>query len=941
MTWPCPDISRALILTLFPLDKSLPRVTFTPFPGSTPRRGGYFDGSKTRPDPSRGKLNRTSGRRKAAFLATAFILLVVVAGLFCRRKLDRAQAAQQGSISCCGAEPTSAPRELDFPYYSLREGFSSTLNLVSDSPHAIDLTIAIHSRAGQTVLTRTSIQPQQKLALDLRQTLAGLGADTTETFAEGNISVYFEGTIMPVAGQVTISNAALKLVHESEMVENDPGRSDIPPVLNALWWNLGDGRDASIMVSNMSGDAATADVYLDFGGKRRTAAPLVFTAHETKVISVLKLLGDLGSSASQAPEGGITIVARGTNPSLIAQGRVLDPATGFSTTLEFPDPARQKSSALHAVGLPIGTPPKGSPYAGTGNFTPHVVVRNLLPDPQIVTLTVEYPTGKYQVQGPGAEAEKRGKREFDGEAGEATATPALGPFTVAGYSTQDISLDAALGQLPLPLPYCSVRIQYSGAAGTLIAQVLSVDAKQDLVVDAPVENEGDGWAGSGANPWHLGDQTESILFLTDESDKPARIGFRVTAGGVPFYLINLKLRPHETRAIDLRKLRDAQIADFKGHKIPADATDGGVNWIRLDNVPVSGRMVVINRKHGLASSYHCSQCPCPANMSLSGLSVDPTSFTVLAGGSEQVSATAIYVDCNTTYYYEDETYQAAWSSSNPSVASVAGGLVSGISGGSAGIQASYTDCVYVYECQCNPITPVATATATVQPKVTGISPSRGLIGAATSVTISGNGFGSGPTVNAGTGISPALNSVTNTSISVTFHVDSNAPSGNHSVTVTAGGQTSGSVNFYVQVPSTFNALSVTSTDLGCEPGTAGVGAKVQYQVLDQANSAINVAGLTPQEHFTVNGTPAFPGFRPFATPQDTDATGKFLDIPIGTCFGPPIPPSNVCVDVVQTFNVMVGSVASPISTTTTRRDCVQGIRVAVSPGSTTTIGTVN
>jgi IPT/TIG domain/Bacterial Ig-like domain (group 2) len=382
------------------------------------------------------------------------------------------------------------------------------------------------------------------------------------------------------------------------------------------------------------------------------------------------------------------------------------------------------------------------------------------------------------------------------------------------------------------------------------------------------------------------------LFLTDESDKPARIGFRVTAGGVPFYLINLKLDPHETRAIDLRKLRDAEIADFKGHKIPAGATDGSVNWIRLDNVPVSGRLVVINRTRGLASSYHCSDCPCPANMSLSGLSVDPTNFTVLAGGSEQVSATAIYVDCNTTYYYEDETYEAAWSSSNPSVAGVSGGLVTGISGGSAGIQASYSDCVYVYECQCNPINTFASSEASVQPKVTGISPSRGLIGAATSVTISGNGFGSGPSVNAGTGISAAVNSATNTSISVTLHVDSNAPSGNHSVTVTAGGQRSGSVNFYVQVPGEVKVISNTTTTVDCTLGgntTHACLRLLRYQVLDQEHppQSIPVVAMIINEYIHLQNNGCQTG-GPTAGSWETDSSGSMpADNPdgVGTCSG--------------------------------------------------------
>ncbi|MGA9055933.1 MAG: hypothetical protein WB763_05415 [Terriglobia bacterium] len=51
-------------------------------------------------------------------------------------------------------------------------------------------------------------------------------------------------------------------------------------------------------------------------------------------------------------------------------------------------------------------------------------------------------------------------------------------------------------------------------------------------MDSHVQNEGNGWAGSDANPWHLDDDTESILFLTNESDQPARLGFKVSAHGV-------------------------------------------------------------------------------------------------------------------------------------------------------------------------------------------------------------------------------------------------------------------------------------------------------------------------------------------------------------------------------------------------------------------------
>jgi hypothetical protein len=55
---------------------------------------------------------------------------------------------------------------------------------------------------------------------------------------------------------------------------------------------------------------------------------------------------------------------------------------------------------------------------------------------------------------------------------------------------------------------------------------------------------------------------------------------------VTYYLTKLQLNSHETRAIDLRKLHDAQQRDFKKNKTPA-ATDGSVIWVRADNLPVS------------------------------------------------------------------------------------------------------------------------------------------------------------------------------------------------------------------------------------------------------------------------------------------------------------------------------------------------------------------
>ena len=617
--------------------------------------------------------------RRATIFPGLMVLTLTALGAFqVRSRFTRAQGEQP----CCGQPDDTQQRQLEFAYYTLREGFISTLQLVSASPKPIDLVIAVRSLSGQTLLApMLTIQPQEKLSIDVGTLLTQLGADILGDFAEGSVSVYFEGTIMPVVGQLTLTNPARNLSLESQMVDNTPGLGILPKRLDAAWWGVSGGRDARVMVSNTAAEVAMADVFLDVQGQRHAIAPLNFAPHETKALSVAQLLAGLELSPAQAPEGGITIIPRGAKATLIAQGKITDAARGFSTTLNFPDPSLELASALHASGVPIGTPTKDSSFAKTGTFIPHVIVRNLTALPQSVTVTIEYPGEK----GP-----------------EQTV---LAPIPLEPYATRDISLDVAFGQLPLPLPHCSIRIQYSGAPGTVIGGVSSIEMNGDLVIDSPVANEGNGWAGSGANPWHLDSETESILFLTNMGEKECPIGFQVRAGGVHYYLTDLVLKPRETRAIDIRKLRDAQEADFLGNKIPASATDGSVYWVRAENVPVMGRVVSLQRERGMASSYACGPCVCTTSLTSTYLIMCHTTENLLPAGTHGVTATATFRDCNGVYSYVNETTVSTWSSNNTPVATVNNttnkGLATAVAGGSATVSASYSGYSYTY----NPFVP--------------------------------------------------------------------------------------------------------------------------------------------------------------------------------------------------------------------------------------------
>jgi hypothetical protein len=328
-----------------------------------------------------------------------------------------------------------------------------------------------------------------------------------------------------------------------------------------------------------------------------------------------------------------------------------------------------------------------------------------------------------------------------------------------------------------------------------------------------------------------------------------------------------------------------------------------------------GRLMVINRQQGMASNYDCCICPCPMSHSPAYDYVSPASSNMVVGGSVGLVYYAGYVDCNYYTYEYNESSVASWSSAHPNIATVnSSGRVTGQSGGSSSIGGQYSDYTYYSNPYLPPYCFVAllavgsgSGGANVLPHITSISPSRGLIGATTSVTINGSGFGTSATVNAGSGTTVTTSSVSDTQISASFQVASNAPSGNHSVTVSTAQGTSNSVNFYVQVPTSLQVLNhfvISMTYIGspCNDTSSyyGIDIAAQYQILDQNGQPINSSNMEPQEEVLnvvdngqSQGNPEpnwgdigptnFPG-----TSKYTNSYGQFYDAPFGTCSNAPV-----------------------------------------------------
>jgi hypothetical protein len=234
---------------------------------------------------------------------------------------------------------------------------------------------------------------------------------------------------------------------------------------------------------------------------------------------------------------------------------------------------------------------------------------------------------------------------------------------------------------------------------------------------------------------------------------------------------------------------------------------------------------------------------------------------------------------NTTTEEWEELPVPTYSSQNSAIASVnSAGVVELEAAGSTTVKGQkLLPKTIFYDCSMQTMSD--TSPVTVKPTITSITPSRALIGGTTVVVINGSGLGNNPTVNAGAGITVTVNSSSDTQISTQFNISASAAGGNRGVTVTAGGQTSNSVNFFVQIPTSL-ALVTTNQQgsANCPPGTAGWARNVTWRLRDQSGVTIQRSGVVMADQISISATQnSCAASNPQIGQESTDSSGQFPD----------------------------------------------------------------
>jgi hypothetical protein len=306
-----------------------------------------------------------------------------------------------------------------------------------------------------------------------------------------------------------------------------------------------------------------------------------------------------------------------------------------------------------------------------------------------------------------------------------------------------------------------------------------------------------------------------------------------------------------------------------------------------------GRVEQVDVAQGISMTAACTEC-CPD--SWYSFWIDPGTVDGVPGDSGQFAGRQQNITCYGEILDPFQVFPGDFTSSDPSVASCnSSGFATALSPGTTNIGASWTVRFWDFDFEsggCTRYLETANpdAACNVHPGVSSISPNKTLIGEPVNVTITGTGFDVGSVVNIDGGTVQNVTLQSSTSITANYTSDDNASGGNHRVTVTTNGESStDNVNFYVQLPTSLQVLSVdtlptgTTGDYGCTPDrNYGISVAIHYQVLDQNGDPILREGMEPQENNSGSWDDIGPTRISYAA-RDTDTSGKFYDAPFSIC----------------------------------------------------------
>jgi hypothetical protein len=524
--------------------------------------------------------------------------------------------------------------------------------IVNRSSTPMSGTLTIYSAEGNPF-------PPSKITLDRDETrhldIRSLTPPEETAHTIGGISLDFTGQSMGIGAQVTISG-----FHGFGNIDA-PVFGDMMYKSNnadAVWWEP-QGAHSHLILGNSSADPVHAQVTYANGERREVdIAP-----HATIVQSVPHAhdVETLGQNINS-----VHVVGTGMAGTLRVTGWVSAPENGYLDTIRSYDPASGSEPAVYANGLH---------FSDGAN---HLIVRNLTANSITVSGTI-YPIATNRP----------------------TKALAIHPVTMHAGASSELEIPAA--ESPESLDGAAIKLESSGPIASIVASYSDHDRANQITRSVPFKDLGDFSTLTGAYPWRLDGNFHSTIFVTNVGKSRASIGAKILPANGPEYFIDTRyLEVGETAVFDIRKLRDEQVPDSKGAKLPKDAKLGQFWWNTIfgnGTDKLIGRNEVVDRSSGISASFSCPYCNCP--YSTSSAWINPLDPVVIASGIASIVATAGLTDpCNVNNPNPYTITPSSWSIYQPGYFSLTSNqptsTMTGISQGTSNFDTPFTGIIYYF-----------------------------------------------------------------------------------------------------------------------------------------------------------------------------------------------------------------------------------------------------
>ncbi|MCC6745611.1 MAG: hypothetical protein IT175_17245 [Acidobacteria bacterium] len=834
-------------------------------------------------------------------------------------------------LLCVGfAEAQTHPAQsqaIGFAYWVNDSSLKTSIVLNNTTEHAISVSPVFYNLNGQALTAApVSVPARGQVNSDLGAWIAAAGGAASHTTGSLILS-YTAAHAASLGAQLYVNKAAQSLsfdVHGENLAGF--GTSE----LRSVWWLRGTNSVFNLVLTNTTGSAVSATATFTAQGSGTIVETYALTAHQTRVIDV----GGLGAPTTVTSSttigsvrlGGIAISHTGIPGAVIACGMVSAPG-GFSSEVQFADPMMAVSNKAIAIHALIGTPDVAT-LSPSLSFGSAALLSNAATVPITVTPRVVFKT-----------------------AGNATHTVTLPTVYLVAQQVAVLDVKAALAQAGFAGPFrnASVTFTWDGPGKALVGMLTSVDSTGSHVFDVPLKDPESPMNNYGGSyPWSLIGDNQSVVHLVNSGVEEAAFVVRIDTSSGAFIPGAITLEPGQASALDIREIRDSQIADPAGRTIPLSATEGRFFWREFGSTGLVGRLEPYNPTVATAASYSCPPDCCLS--STEDLQIAPAVISGNAGTQQQIRLWAdVQYGCDPFPMVCDVTRRGHFSTEDETIASVTKlnsvATVTFRAAGDTGIIAwvRAQECsgpppcpgcpgaVLNPGCSCIPNVRVDAPTAPTSSalSIAGISHRRWpLFGGDVTVRIFGAGFGTDPSevsvAISGAGVEieqhpffPPTDSEFEISISIT---DANTGGGNHTITVTRRGK-SATVDIYFQIPTKLVRQEITepvvlgpptygpipSPDPSAPPHAAsacGAYRFVTYKVMDQDAPAQEIDWKV----FQYGGS--FRVDEVFALGDDCDPVGGTYDythtlvydvIAIFVANPPPCPSPNTPTVCTQTF----------------------------------------